>query len=125
MGAKSDLIAILDGMGYPSWLMHTMPAEERYPESFFTFLAIDAPFTAFYDNRPHAAVWAFWIGFYSSDPALVESVPVELAARLQAAGWTVPGLGEDVRSDEPTHTGRRISAYYVVNYNKQQKEAQK
>lgn len=116
MGAKAELISILDGMGYPSWLMHTMPAAQVYPESFFTFLAIDTPFVAHYDNRPHAAVWTFWIGFYSSNPALVESVPIELTRRLQAKGWTVPGLGEDVQSDEPTHTGWRITAYYVQKY---------
>lgn len=113
MGAKADLVAIFDEMGYPHWLMHTMPASKRYPESFFTFLSIDAPFVAHYDNAPHAVAWAFWIGFYSSKPALMESVPLALAKRLRAAGWIVEGLGEDVQSDEPTHTGRRITAYYL------------
>lgn len=112
---KARLIAILEEMGYPCWLMHTMPASMAYPESFFTYMAIDTPFKAYYDNRPHAVAWAFWIGFYSSNPALVESVPKELAARLIAEGWAVPGLGEDVQSDEPTHTGWCITAYYVQN----------
>lgn len=116
MGAKSELIAILESMGFEVWLMHTMPKHYKYPESFFTYLAIDAPFVAHYDNRPHAVAWAFWIGFYSSKPELVESVPVELARWLQAAGWTVPGLGEDVEADERTHTGWRITAYYVQEY---------
>lgn len=113
---KAQLIAILEDMGYPCWLMHTMPNSTAYPESFFTYMAIDAPFKAHYDNRPHAIVWAFWIGFYSSNPALVESVPLELAKRLLAAGWSVPGLGEDVQSDEATHTGWRITAYYVQKF---------
>lgn len=116
MGAKSELIKVFDDIGYPYWLMHTMPKNKKYPESFFTFLSIDAPFSAYYDNRPHAVAWAFWIGFYSSSPALVESVPTELAKRLRAAGWVVDGLGEDVQSDEPTHTGRRITAYYIEPY---------
>lgn len=119
MGVKSKLIAILEGMGYEVWLMHSMPRNHKYPESFFTYLTTEAPFTAYYDNRPHAAVWSFWIGFYSSKPELVESVPVELAKRLQDAGWTVPGLGEDVESDEQTHTGWRITAYYVQEFNKE------
>lgn len=112
---KSQLIEILEGMGYETWLMHTMPSSKKYPDSFFTYMAIDAPFKAHYNNRPHAIVWAFWIGFYSSNPALVESVPLELSKRLRAAGWVVPGLGEDVQSDEQTHTGWRITAYYVQN----------
>lgn len=113
MSVKSELIKVLEGFGYPCWLMHTMPAEEVYPESFFTFLAIDAPFSAHYDNGPHAVIWSFWIGFYSSDPEKVESVPLELARRLIAAGWIVEGLGEDVQSDEPTHTGRRLTVHYI------------
>ena len=116
MGAKADLIAIFDEMGYPHWLMHTMPAHQRYPESFFTFLSIDAPFEAHYNNAPHAVVWAFWIGFYSSKPALMETVRLALVKRLRAAGWVVDGLGEDVQSDEPTHTGWRITAYYRQDY---------
>lgn len=116
MGAISELTKIFDDMGYPHWLMHTMPKNLRYPPSFFTFLPIDAPFVAHYDNKPHAIAWAFWVGFYSNDPALVGSVPLELAKRLRAAGWVVEGLGEAVPSDEPTHTGWRIAAYYIEPY---------
>lgn len=117
MGAKSDLANILEKeIGYPAWLMHTMPADEVYPESFFTFMATDAPLVSYYDNKPNAAVWAFAIGFYSCLPDLVDSVPLKLVNRLRAAGWIVDGLGEDVQSDEPTHTGRRITAYYIEPY---------
>lgn len=122
MGAKSELINILESMGYRVWLMHTMPLTQVYPESFFTYMAIDTPFTAHYNNRPHAIVWAFWIGFYSSNATLVESVPVELTRRLLDAGWVVPGLGEDVQSDEPTHTGWRLTAYYVQEINNEEDE---
>ena len=119
MSVKDKLIEALNGFGYDSWLMHTMPADEAYPDNFFTFLAVDAPFAAHYDNAPHAVAWAFMIGFYSNDPALVDSVPMELALRLRAAGWITDGVGEDVQSDEPTHTGRRITAYYVQNIDKE------
>lgn len=120
MNVKDKLIEVFDGFGYPSWLMHTMPADEVYPDAFFTFLAADAPFAMHYDNAPHAVAWAFAIGFYSNDPVKVDSVPLELARRLLAAGWIVEGLGEDVQSDEPTHTGRRITAYYVQNIDKEE-----
>ena len=113
MSVKDKLQEVLDGFGFRSWLMHTMPEDEEYPESFFTFLSIDAPFDVYYNNAPHSVVWAFWIGFYSSDPDKVNDIPLELAKRLHAAGWVVPGLGEDVPTDEPGYTGRRITAYYV------------
>lgn len=120
MSAKSELIAIFDDMGYEHWLMHTMPTSQVYPESFFTFLSTDAPFMAHFDNMPHSILWQFEIGFYSSDPEKVESVPQELARRLLGAGWIVPGLGADVESDEPTHTGRRFSAWHVQRINNEE-----
>lgn len=120
MSVTDNLISIFDEIGYPSWEMHTMPADEVYPESFFTFLAVDAPFTAHYDNAPHAVAWAYMIGFYTSDPAKADSMPMELARRLMAAGWITDGLGESVKSDEPTHTGRRITAYFVQNIDKEE-----
>lgn len=117
MSAKTDLIAIFDEFGYSHWLMHTMPASEEYPESFFTFLSTDAPFEAHYDNQPHSVVWYFEIGFYSSDPEKVARIPLELAKRLRAAGWFVPGLGSDAQSDEPTHTGWHFTAMCVQPIN--------
>lgn len=120
MSVTEKLQEVLEGFGLRSWLMHTMPAEEEYPESFFTFLSIDAPFEAHYNNKPHSIVWAYWIGFYSSDPDKVNNIPLELATRLRAAGWVVPGLGESVRADEPNYTGRRITAYYVQKIDKEE-----
>ena len=119
MGAKSDLIAIFEKMGFSYWLMHTMPASEPYPETFFTFMTTDAPFGAYYDNKPHSIMWGFAIGIYSSDPDKLASVTLELVEHLQAAGWIVPDAGEDVPTDEPTHTGWRITAYYVQQINKE------
>lgn len=113
MSVKDKLKEVLDSFELDSWLMHTMPEDEVYPDSFFTYLSIDAPFVAHYDNTPHSVVWAFWIGFYSNDANQVDSVPLELANRLRAAGWTVPGLGEDVQSDDPGWTGKRLTAYYA------------
>ena len=120
MGVKSDLLDIFDEMGYPAWLMHTMPASQVYPESFFTFLTTDAPFEAHYDNQPHSVVWAFEIGFYSSDPEKVERIPLELTKRLRAAGWVVPGVGSDAMSDEPTHTGWHFTAWCVQPINNEE-----
>ena len=117
MGARQELIEIFEDMGREYWLMGTMPPDRKYPASFFAFLCEASPYGEYYDNRPCATIWTFGIGFYSADPLEVESVPNDLVARLKAAGWAVPdGNGEDVQSDEPTHTGRRITAQ-KIEYN--------
>lgn len=109
MSAKDELFGIFEEMGLPYWLMHQMPADEKYPSSFFTYLTTDAPFIEYHDNKPMAISWAFMIGFYTDDPGIMDITIIRLMNKLQATGWIVEGPGEDVESDEPTHTGRRLT----------------
>lgn len=113
MNARNEVFNIIEATGLPCWKMHEMPAETIYPPSFFTYLCESAPFGEYYDNKPFTVLWTFGIGFYSDDPRKVESETSELIKRLLSAGWTVDGKGEDVQSDEPTHTGRRIVAQKI------------
>lgn len=116
MNARDEVVGIIEETGYPCWLMGQMPADEKYPHSFFAYLCESAPHGEYYDNKPCSTIWTFGIGFYSDDPFLVESETNDLVERLLSAGWVVDGSGEDVQSDEPTHTGRRIVAY-KIDYN--------
>ena len=109
---REDLIEILEATGYPASMQGTIG---EYPESFYTFWNYETPET-YYDNNPVNAIWGFWIYFFSTNPALVESETSAVIARLRAAGWTVAGKGEDALSDEPTHTGRRLTIYKKENY---------
>jgi hypothetical protein len=104
---KEELEKILKATGYPASLQGTIG---DYPESFYTYWNFETPET-FYDDTAAYAVWGFWIFFFSADPALVESETSAAIARLRAAGWVVDGRGEDALSDEPTHTGRRLTVY--------------
>ena len=104
---REELEKILKATGYPASLQGTIG---DYPESFWTYWNFDAPET-FYDNTATDAVCGFWIFFFSEDPALVESETNAAITRLRAAGWIVAGRGEDALSDEPTHTGRRLTVY--------------
>ena len=82
-------------------------------DSFFTFWNSDAPDHSYYDNRSYGTAWAFMVNFYSIDPELTYSVPEAARDLLKENGWIVPGRGYDVYSDEPTHTGRGITVYYL------------
>ena len=112
---KNELITILEAAGFPARLQGSLAKDERYPESFWTFWNFETPET-YFDNMPVNAVWGFWIFFFSSDPALVESESTAAIKRLRAAGWTVAGRGEDAASDEPSHTGRRLTIYKRETY---------
>lgn len=106
---KSYLIEKLQTLKYPVYLQGTAP--ETYPDSFITFWTIDTPAAAEFDNALMLSEWQFYVYFYSTDPALVQSVPEKIRKTLKAAGFTPQGKGRDLLSDEPTHTG------WVQQYN--------
>lgn len=110
---KDLLIQTIQEMGYPIFLQGSLGADEPYPESFFTFWNNDVPGNEFYDNEEHSYVWDFDLNFYSSDPTLVNTKLLEAKALLKAKGFIVTGKGYDVRSDEPTHTGRGINVQKI------------
>ena len=106
------LIEILESLGLPVYRQGSM-TEKTYPESFFTFWNTESPDHAYYDNKDYGTEWAFMVNCYSSDPAVPYEKLMEARRLLKQNEWTVPGKGYDVYSDEPTHTGRGMTIYFL------------
>lgn len=106
---KRKLIDVLVALGFVEgktlFLQGTMNAEDAYPESFITFWTVAADDDAHFDNVTTRYAWHFSVIFYSANPTLVNTKPDEIRAALKAAGFIPQGKGQDVPSDEPTHTG--------------------
>lgn len=105
---KDLLISILESFGYPVFLQGTLAPDEPYPESFFTFWNNSTSDAAHYDNNAIRYTWNFDVNFYSSNPALVNTVLLSAKALLKQNGFICPGKAYDLYTDEPTHTGRRM-----------------
>lgn len=106
------LISTLEALGYPVRLQGSLLPEENYPDSFFTYWNDSADGSSFYSNEEGAIVWAYSLIFYSTDPLLVNSTILTAKVLLKESGFIVTGAGYAVASDEPTHTGRGITALY-------------
>lgn len=114
---KEQLITLLtEAFGFPIFLQGSLNPDEPYPESFFTFWVYSAPEAAFYDNEAGRAVWGFWLYFYSTDPALVESVPNTAKKLLKANGWIPQGKPTDATTARPTHTGMMLNLRVFEDY---------
>ena len=98
---------------YPVYLQGTVSDDASMPDSFFTFFNNSTVDDAFYDNTEHCTIWDFDLNFYSTDPALVNTVLASVVAALKAEGWTIDGVGYDLISDIKTHTGRGVNALYM------------
>lgn len=108
---KQTLIELLSVLGYPVFLQGSLNPSDPYPDSFFTFWNFNNDDTAFYDNDTHRAVWGFWVYFYSTSPALVESVPEQARQILKSNGFILQGKATDISVDRPTHTGAMFTIY--------------
>lgn len=112
---KEKLIEILKKFGYPVFLQGSLNADDPYPDSFITYWTDDTFDISHYDNDTVSWSWNFSVIFYSNDPALVNSKHDEIRKELKAAGFIPQGKGQDILSDEPTHTGWAMDFIYLEN----------
>ena len=107
---EDALIELLETFGYP---VYRQGSVSEYPDSFFTFWNNDSPDHAHYDNEDYGTDWSFSVNFYSTDPALTYSVLADARILLKQHEWVVPSKGYDVQTDEPSHTGRGLTIFYM------------
>ena len=107
------LLEILEAHDVPVYKQGSMSADEVYPGTFITFWNSDSEDHSHYDNQNYGNVWEYQIYVYSVSPSETYTLLEAIRKELKASGWTVPSKGYDATSDEPTHTGRAIEAYYL------------
>ena len=101
-----------EAFGLPVILQGTLATGDEYP-SYFTYWNNDTAYAGFYDNEETRTDWDLDLNFYSTDPTEVNTKLLEAVSVLKDAGFTVPGVGYDVASDEVTHTGRGINIIFI------------
>ena len=115
---KQKLISALESLGYPVMLQGSLTADEAYPDAFITFWCNTTEDSLHFDNDVHSVEWSFSVIFYSNNPTLVNTKPREILAVLKSAGFIPQGKGNDIPSDEPTHTGWAMEVIASETINK-------
>ena len=114
---KNLLINELNKFGYPVYLQGSLNADEAYPETFITFFTDYTADGSHYENDVNSVEWNFSVILYSSDPKIVNEKPIEIINALKKAGFIPQGKGQDIPSDEPTHTGWAMDFKYIEYIN--------
>jgi hypothetical protein len=118
---KQKLINALKRCGFIEgktlFLQGTMSAEESYPDEFVTFWVSTSENNAHFDNDVHSVDWDFSVIYYSNNPTLVNTKPNEIRTVLKSEGFIPQGKGNDILSDESTHTGWAMDFTYTENEN--------
>ena len=102
---KQKLIEALSAFSFPVFLQGTLNPEEADPQTFITFFVDSTDDNGHFDNNTNSVNWSFSVILYSNNPEIVNTKPNEIRAVLKAAGFIPQGKGNDIMSDEPTHTG--------------------
>ena len=110
---KEILIEVLEKFGFPVFLQGSLNDGDVYPDTFITFWCISTDDNAHYDDSVHSVDWSFSVILYSNKPALVNTLPKGIISALRKAGFVPQGKGQDIMSDEPTHTGWAMDFIYT------------
>lgn len=86
-------------------LQGTLAADIPYPDTFVTIWTNYTADNSHFDNDVSSVEWNFTLILYSTDPETLSKKAKELLETLRAVGFIPQGKGQDIPSDEPTHTG--------------------
>jgi hypothetical protein len=107
-----NLIDILEQFDYPVDRQGSYAGKD-YPDTFITFWNSDSTDHAHYDNHEYGTSWIYNVYVYSVDPEITFTLLEQIRTELKNNNWIVPGKGFDVTTEEPSHTGRGITIYYL------------
>jgi hypothetical protein len=109
-----SLITLLESFNVPVYRQGSMEQEATYPDTFITWWNNNTPDHAHYDNAEYGSDLDFNVYVFSNDPEKTYSLLSEICTELMKNGWIPTSHGFDAASDEPTHTGRGIEAFYLL-----------
>lgn len=116
---KHKLINALESCGFVEGvtllLQGTLADETEYPETFVTIWTDYTADNSHFDNDTSAVDWHFTVIVYSNDAAVLEEKSNEVRKALRAADFIPQGKGQDIPSDEETHTGWAMEFLCVEN----------
>ena len=111
---EDQLISLLETFGYPVIRQGSLPEDQAYPDTFFTFWNSTEEGQSFYDNSTASAVYDFDVNVYSTNPVLAYDLLGQARAKLKQNGWIPSTRGFDVASDEVSHIGRGMFVQYLL-----------
>lgn len=113
---EDNLIELLEYFNLPVIRQGSLPPDEVYPNTFFTFWNNDEVEHSAYDNDTANVTYDFDINVYSTDPNKVYSLLGQARQLFKQNGWIIAQRGYDVPSDEITHTGRGMEVMYLEQF---------
>lgn len=119
---KNRLIASLTKCGFfegeTLLLQGTLADDAPYPDNFVTIWTDYTADNSHFDNAVDAVEWHFTVIHYSNDPAALQTKVKQIIEVLRADGFIPQGVGQDIPSDEKSHTGWAMEFIAVENIEK-------
>lgn len=112
---EDELIELLESIDedVPVMRQGSLPEDQAYPETFFTFWNRSEDGASYYDNDMASSRHLFDVNVYSTSPETAYLLLREARDVLKLHGWVCVSLGYDIASDEPTHIGRGMQVEFL------------
>lgn len=112
---KELLLQVLATLGVPVYLQGSIAEDEALPELYITFLTVDSPSVADFDNATALTAWRYQVSIYGVDPKAVATKASNARTALKGAGFIPIGKGRDLPSGEPNYTAWTCDYYKLEN----------
>lgn len=112
---KEKLLEALNRIGVPVYLQGSIADDALLPNDFITFLTIDSPSVANFDNETALTAWRYQVTNYGRNPESVADYAWKIRNVLKAAGFIPIGKGRDLLSGDPNFSGWTCDFYKLEN----------
>ena len=109
------IVNLLSQLGVPVYRQGSIAADQEYPDKFITYWQRTSSDPSAFDNRYASHSVTTDINAYAHDPDVAEELLGRAIRLLRIAGYVVPGIGYDLRTDEPSVIGRGVEASLRIN----------
>jgi hypothetical protein len=113
---EDTLIELLEYFNLPVIRQGSLPPDEAYPDTFFTFWNNEEIEQSAYDNDTATVVFDFDVNVYSTNPDTAYDLLQQARSYLKQNGWIIAQRGYDLTSDEITHIGRGMEVLYLKQF---------
>lgn len=113
---EEELINLLETLGYTAYRQGSIPKNQTYPDTFFTFWNNETIEHTAFDNNTSSITYDYDVNVYSTDMELCINLLEQARELLKANNWIIDTISYDMSSDEITHVGKGMRVLFLRQF---------
>lgn len=110
---EENLIELLQTLGYKAYRQGSIPENQAYPDTFFTFWNNETIEHSAFDNDTSIITYDYDVNVYSTDISVCVDLLEQARTLLKQNNWIITVISNDMASDEITHVGKGMRVLFL------------